>query len=719
MSANPLTGDGAWLLIAGLVVGLVWTAGACAFFFGFYGDQLSAMSPVQTWGMALVALGPALLLGLLGAAARELARFSHTAQALRVAAGRLAAPVDSARADARSLAEAVAGEIETLNTGAEAALARLAAMEEELRHHAESMQAASGEARAEIDGLIARLGNERAAIAELSDALSKEAKDISSTIDRQAEMVAAAADLAATHAEEGQAKLNASAEGLSNAGRGAQEAVERVALSIDEQIRDLEALVTALEKRAEAMERAAAGQADNVRIAKETADQLSMAADAGSSAMRGAVDEAIQNANRLAEIVAQETARAAQAGAEEIERVRRAAQAAREAAEAAGRALEANTQTILERVDRVNASAFDAVQRTDEAYDARRRSGERAISAIDDRIAPSSRSSEPRDRDARRALEDGLDVLEQRTSGRHHDRESGRYGVSGRAAPEPSYSEPRYPEPGHPERERSGRNASSDHTDYPPSARGDHRDDPRRGGVAPADFLRGDLDDDDRDDGRRDGGGRDGAPQARTRDTHSEKGAGSSRRARRRGVRLGDAPDADAPSNGSGRARDDWSDDDALSGPAASGGAGATPLMTGGDSDDGWRWRDLLKNLDDAPQGAMVGEAVIIGLRRAGVDPATALDPDMTARIARARRRAGSGEARALVLDGAMDAVRRTAGALAADPSLRQRSEEFLDEHSRRVRRAIDENDAAALSTLLDSDLGRAFLLVDAALSDV
>jgi hypothetical protein len=125
-----------------------------------------------------------------------------------------------------------------------------------------------------------------------------------------------------------------------------------------------------------------------------------------------------------------------------------------------------------------------------------------------------------------------------------------------------------------------------------------------------------------------------------------------------------------------------------------------------------------LKNIDENPSAMLAGEAVVNGLRRAGVDPARALDPDMTARVARARRRSGSGEARALVLDGALNDVRRTSAALAADPTLRGRAEEFVGEHARLVRRAIDENDAGLLSSLLDSDMGRAYLLLDAALTD-
>ncbi|MCG8443979.1 MAG: hypothetical protein MI723_19425, partial [Caulobacterales bacterium] len=60
-----------------------------------------------------------------------------------------------------------------------------------------------------------------------------------------------------------------------------------------------------------------------------------------------------------------------------------------------------------------------------------------------------------------------------------------------------------------------------------------------------------------------------------------------------------------------------------------------------------------------------------------------------------------------------------TAAALAADPALRQRAEEFLEEHARHVRRAVDENDPSQIGGLLDSEVGRAFLLVDAALADV
>lgn len=657
-----------WIAIGGAVMALMWTAGALAFLFGYMEwKSVESQRLVEHVGLAFIAIGPAPLLIMLGVLGREALRFSTTARTLERASLRLAAPLEHARLDAVSLADAITGEIDRLNRASEGALARLGAIEEVLRHHSESVDAASGAARRQVDALIEDLQRERAAIVDLSVSLNGEAKKISQTIDRQAEMVAQAADLAASHANEGRELLEKSAERLVAASGQAQKSGEKAAFAIGEQMRDMEALVRALDERANRLDAVARAHEGNLKVAQNTSHELTLAAEAGSSAMKAAVEQAIEQAKRLASVIQHETSGFATRGIEEIERLRKAAQLARESAESAGRALEHNASSILRRVDEANRAGFEA--------------GRPPAAAA---AAPPSRPLTPAEikraeRDRRLAGSRDLDFDEPRVeprAGLGRDLAFAREAPLAREAAPPPTREPT-PAPrevmdAFRELDRAAGSAGAG-----------------AAGLAGRSDLReldpfGDAFDDDEIDrlGRlaeeRKGQGR---PNGRGEAAHGDDFVVR---------RVGDAP---SPLRGGGGAD--------------------------GANDGGWRWKDVLKGMDDDGGGAgAAGEAVLAALRRAGVDPMVALDQDLTTRIARARRRAGSGEARALVLDGALNEVRRTAAALAADPALRGRAEEFMDDHGRMVRRAIDENDLALLANLLDTELGRAYLLVDAALSD-
>jgi hypothetical protein len=598
---------GGVVMIAGVALGLFWSAGVAAFLLGYLGAALLDMPPQAIAGIAFISIAPAITFAAGGWIAREMLQFARTARLLDYSARRLAAPVANAKADARSVADAISEQVARLNRDAEGALGRLSDMEKVLTDYAKAVHEASQQARGEVDSLIEELRRERSALGDLADHLRTEGTKISDTIDRQTEIVSTATRVAANQAEEGRAALEKSASSMQEAAGSAQRAAEKAALAIDEQLRDMQALVAALEDRGGRLEDIARIHSENVKIVQQTTHELNLAADAGADSMKSASEAAIEQARRVGEIIEKETARAVERGMEEIERLRRAAQAAREAAESAGLVLEANADAVIERVHAANAAMLDA---------------ENAGRTMSSRGRPEP--SLPPNR--RAALED--DWREERS---HKSR---------RPSDAPDFD-----------------------VDAPPQ---------RDAGRRASRFF---------------GGGQQQPP------SRSFEGAGLD----------------DVVANGrrgSGRSRAE--DEDYAAG------AGRGQEEDGGE----WRWRDLLKNIDENPSGMLAGEAVVSGLRRAGVDPARALDPDMTARVARARRRSGSGEARALVLDGALNDVRRTSAALAADPTLRGRAEEFVGEHARLVRRAIDENDAGLLSSLLDSDMGRAYLLLDAALTD-
>lgn len=680
--------SGSLALIAGIALGVLWSAGVTAFLLGYTEGGFAALTPRDLAGLAFIGLAPAVVFAFAGWALSEVLRFAGTARLLDFSVKRLSTPVAAAKGDARALADAIAEQVERINRDSDATNARLSVMEEMLvkhtnalsevlRMHSDAMDATNKNARAQVDALIEDLRRERSALGDLSEHLRTETAKISEAIDRQTEIVSTATRVAANQAEEGRSLLDKSAVAMTDAAGSAQRAAEKAALAIDEQLRDMQALVTALEERGGRLEDVARIHSENVKIVQQTTHELNLAAETGADSMKSASEAAIEQARRVAEVIEKETQRAIQRGMEEIERMRRAAQAAREAAESAGLALEANADAVIERVRNANATILESDRA---AALASAPSRARAAETASDRRADLDDDwrEDPGFRPSRRAEPDRAapDV-------------GAPNGILRGRRPEPERA------PGRPaDRSTIERPLDLEQIASPPPSRDGGRRGARYNAIPPSsnfdDLARGEA-------------------------ARMQAGAGA--RPASRGRPLDDLDD-------------DFDDDDyaapvSARGEPARGANGLRPDMgrtdagraEGSDEAGEWRWRDLLKNIDEAPTAMLAGEAVVTGLRRAGVDPARALDPDMTARVARARRRAGSGEARALVLDGALNEVRRTSAALAADPTLRGRAEEFVGEHARLVRRAIDENDAGLLSSLLDSDMGRAYLLLDAALA--
>src|SRR5690606_14127658 len=100
-------------------------------------------TPAQVAGLAFIAFGPALFVLVAGIAAQQMVRFSAQATLVAHAARRLTRPEREVEEETRALSTVLASEVARVNTGMDAALARLGAMEEVIRHHADSLALAA------------------------------------------------------------------------------------------------------------------------------------------------------------------------------------------------------------------------------------------------------------------------------------------------------------------------------------------------------------------------------------------------------------------------------------------------------------------------------------------------------------------------------------------------------------------------------------------------
>ncbi len=187
--------------------------------------------------------------------------------------------------------------------------------------------------------------------------------------------------------------------------------------------------------------------------------------------------------------------------------------------------------------------------------------------------------------------------------------------------------------------------------------------------------------------------------------------------------------------------------------PAASHSAGSPPASNPATNKDGLSWRDLLNDMEsrdgtdpehgdepieslsdlaaqiaghsDAPQPPPDAEfdnlddLMINEITALGVDAAAVLSRSRLEEIMTAFAGGETDEVRQLVQRVAPAAIRRLSRRLVSDHTLRQQANDFATYYDRQVHMALMSKDVlAGLSDILANESGRAYLLIDAALSD-
>jgi len=393
---EPSDGGSAWIVFAGLVLALIWIGGSAAYVIGFTGiASLAELTPVQMTGMGFILGAPALFILLAALAARQMARFGRQARLVAEASERLLNPEATAAANAQALSAKVSGEIDRVNKGMEAALARLSAMEEILKHHGESIETAGQTASTRSESLIRDLKTERDALSELAETLDAKAKSVADAISEQSNMVARAAELAESAVLEGRTALSEASDQLGQTAQNAADKAKDAGGALETQTHRLAALGDTLDDKRkaladsyvahsahlEAASRTMREEQDKIaasldfhraeldsiiRVARKGADELREATETGSQALRSGVEAATGQAERFGEIIREKTREAADQNAREIARLTEAADAARRAADEANEALAAQARSLREQVDKLNETTFDTANRADE-----------------------------------------------------------------------------------------------------------------------------------------------------------------------------------------------------------------------------------------------------------------------------------------------------------------------------------------------------------------
>jgi len=370
-----------WILLAGGIIAILWSAGAIAYVAGMVGvSQLTALPEAQMAGLVFGSLGPALFIIALSWAIREIVLFSGAALRIHTMAERFADPAKFMREDAKAMANSVTTQMANMNTSVEGALARLGAMEEVLQHHSKAFAATEISTRERTDSLINDLRREREAVAELADQLDQKAADIAITISEQSKMVVSAADIANAQTSESSKMLTGATRRLEQTAKNAtteaslvskeleqaSDRMDQTAVQLTTAHQDLQASTSSLNQAQSSISEALNARKGEVRelldVSAQCADRLQSAASDSAKEISRTLDETLKQARHYTSIIREE-------GRDSADKHKTRAAELQSAADQAHKALDAYADAITKRLEHANEASFTASSWADKTFE--------------------------------------------------------------------------------------------------------------------------------------------------------------------------------------------------------------------------------------------------------------------------------------------------------------------------------------------------------------
>jgi hypothetical protein len=410
--------SGTWVWVIACVASALWAGAPIAFAVG--SRQVQGVVPLQSDPLAIavfagLAMGPLALIWLIAVVVRQSQRLSGEIRRTHDLATTMVGPAALASAESGAAVQAIRLEIDAASASASEARETMLALRQALAEETQRLAEAAASAERTSRDLAATLGRQRDSLSALSGELDARSANVADSISMQARMVAEASDLAETQLREAEAALAARAADLAAAAGEASDAarvagedlarqvarLETAGVGVGDQMRVVEqglsqqraALVTVShairadqEDFAAHAETRAAQLSEFMAQATMSATELGDVAGKSGEALRNLIGEAASQMTALLETAAAE--REALAGEsqgalsllsdaaagerarlerdlrEAVDRLTRAANEARLAAEGHAGAAQG-------RVDQLNEAAFAAAQKADAIFQTR------------------------------------------------------------------------------------------------------------------------------------------------------------------------------------------------------------------------------------------------------------------------------------------------------------------------------------------------------------
>ncbi|MDP2260871.1 MAG: polar localization protein TipN [Caulobacter sp.] len=725
--------------VVALFVCALWAAAPVAFALGWR-VRVAPLDndPVALALFGILAVGPAALVLVAAYFVRQGQKLANEVRRMQDLSQRMLAPAAMAAIETGSAVESVRLQIDSAAGAAHEARETMLALRQALAEETERLTEAAAIAARTAADLSLTLGSEREQLSELSGQLDARSTAVADSITQQARMVAEASDLAETQLREAEAALAARAADLAAAAGEASDAarvagedlarqvarLETAGVGVGDQMRTVEegltqqraALVTVAHAlRSDQEDFAAMAESRSAQLAEFMVQAAEGAANVGEHATRGA--DALRSliheaAERFTQLTEQAKAEREALGAEAADVVGKVGEAAAreramltsdlqvsidrlaQAADEARQAAESHAGAAQARVDQLSEAAFAAHQKADGIFESRLKDArdliEQSAQMVEQAGAATAQRLEQGAQVARGALADLERLLDE---------------VDRRAAQLPEMAMGRV--------EEVRVSVEQSMEDLMASARR-AADETQTIDAAFQERVR------------------------RNYDMLSEAvkvmgvvaGAASSaapalsagpRASRAAPPPLTERPAAEEPRATRLKLTPTATDEEFRSVFDTAGGRGPATAPAGEVADGPWSWRDLLTSIDgDESDSESLAERMAAEIAGMGIDPAALLPRGRIDEIAMAVQTRDVQGAREIVRRLAPAAIRRLVRRLFSDAAMRGQSDRFLQRFGAMIEEAAERDRSGLLvGTLLASDGGRAWLLLDAAAGDL
>jgi hypothetical protein len=347
-------------LTLALILSALWAGAVGAYLWGYFGPKGLISLDLQEMAIFAIAtfVPPLLFMAVAWTLVRGQA-MAAAARAFEESADRLFAADETVARTSARLARAVRHEIDALNSGLDAAFARMRALENVLETQVASLDEAGARIDVRGEALSARLSQERQRIEGVTEAMSETATKASETVAGRAAQLKSTIEAAENSLKTAGATLETQAADFRQAANMAAEAPLAAAVELDKQVKRIEGVADSTMARSEFVlgrhERHRAAMNDMLGRLKEEGLVFETALSGEREAIERAIS-ALGGETTKYETIAADTERridgmlegAAARAAQMAEAYAREAERLRQTGEAAANALTVLTKTLSE-----------------------------------------------------------------------------------------------------------------------------------------------------------------------------------------------------------------------------------------------------------------------------------------------------------------------------------------------------------------------------------